>query len=162
SSRRRLVVVVRRDVADGAREADRQFAAGIHLAEDDVGNGASAVLTEIPELEDRRRLLDEMSDRGRPAAGEQRDDWVAGGGDRVDQLILTADEIQRRPIAEMIERPGFARGLLVVADREQHHVRLRGDGGGFADRESIGLRVAWRYVVCAPRAADGDLAPLVI
>ena len=51
----RLVVVVDRDLADVARERDRQLAAGVDLAEEHVGDAVARLDAAEPGLEDRRR-----------------------------------------------------------------------------------------------------------
>ena len=59
-----------------------------------------------------------------PAVEEKRDDRLARGGDRIDQFILQADQVERGTVAQVIQRPGFARGLLVAADGQDHDIGL--------------------------------------
>ncbi len=53
------------------------------------------------------------------------------------QVILIAEQIEAVAIAGMIDGPGFARGLLVSTQRQNHDVCFLRYLGGFPDAFSV-------------------------
>ena len=67
-----------------------------------------------------------------------------------------------RPIAHVVVRPSLAGGLLVPADGQHDHVRLRRHLHRFRDQLCVILGITRRDRVLLPRAPHGDLAALRI
>ena len=150
AARRRLVVVENGQVADGAREADGELAAGIGVAEEDVGDGVAGLLAEVPALEDDRHVRDEVVDRERTPVEEESDDRLAERGHGFDQLILAADQVEAGAVAHVLQVPGFARGLLVAADGEHDDVGLLRHFDSFGDLSAIFCGIAGDDFVLIP------------
>src|SRR5690606_15410391 len=135
--RARLVVVERRNLADFARDGDRQLAARIDAAEQRIGNRGALLFAGVPGLEDRVGFLGEFRIARGTAVDEDRDDRLADGLQRAEQFELLADEVEARAVAEVRFGPTFAAGLLGVADEQQDRV---GIARGF-DRRGDALTV---------------------
>ena len=160
---RRLVVVVRRHVADGARNRDRQLAAGVDIAEQRFGDGAAR--SPVPGTS-TRRSTGTFSARLRIASGRPLNRsamiGLARGGERVDQLVLLTDQVETRAVAQVVAHPGFAGCLLVAADGQDDRIGAAGDFDGLGDAAAVLGGVARHDFVLPPRAADRDLAAFVV
>ena len=70
------VVVVEGHLADGAREGDGQLAAGVHVAEEDVGDGVAPLGAGEPGLEDRGHVLGDPADGRAAGRSSARRPWA--------------------------------------------------------------------------------------
>src|SRR5690606_38348940 len=75
--RARLVVVERGNLADFARDGDRQLAAGVDAAEQRVGNSRALLLAGVPGLEDRIGFFGQLRVARRTTVDEDRHDRLA-------------------------------------------------------------------------------------
>src|SRR5689334_2480345 len=149
-------------MTNGARDRDRQLAAGINVAKKSFGYAGAAFLPEIPALEYHRHLFHWIPESERPSVEDDRDDRLAEPGKRVDQFVLLPDEIQVRAVAEMVQHPGFARSLLVAADSQNDYVRAFCDLDRFDDALAIFDGITGQHFVLYPGTATRDLATFVI
>ena len=84
---------------------DRQLAAGVVIAEQNVGNGAAGLLAEVPALENHRHVLADVIDGKRPAVEEEHDHRLAERDHRLDQFFLAANEVEAGAVAHVIQIP---------------------------------------------------------
>ena len=63
-------------------------------------------------------------------------------GDRFDQLVLPADEVEAGAVAHVLQVPGFARSLLVAADGQDDDVGLLRDFDGLGDLPAVFFGIA--------------------
>jgi hypothetical protein len=84
-----------------------------------------ALLSQVPALEHRVRLLGQPGDGRRPAVDQQRHHRFAGGDQRLDQRILVPVEAERAAVSRADGR--LARDLGIVTDDEEDDVGARGD-----------------------------------
>ena len=122
----------------------------------------AGLLAEVEALEYDRHVREEVVDRERAAVEEEGDDGLAERGQGFDQLILTADEVEAGAVAHVLQVPGFARGLLVAAERKNDDVGLLRDFDSFFDLTAIFCRIGRDYGVLIPVAADGDFATFAV
>ena len=108
------MVVVDRDLAEAARERDRELAARVDLAEQHVGDGVAGLDAREPGLEDRRRGGIDVRQRQRAAVEEHDDERLARRLDRVDELLLLARQVDLA-----------ARGGLTAHARGSRRARAR-------------------------------------
>ena len=150
-------------MAHRARDGDRQLAARVDVAEQHLGDGLARLLAQVPALEDRPHFFDEMANRQRPAVEQQRDDRLRRSRPRrVDQFVLQADELELRPVAQVVAHPGFARCLLVPADGQHDSSAWRRNFDGLGDHRRSSSGSLGHHFVLLPGAADGDFAPFVV
>ena len=81
------VVVIEGHLADDAREGHGQFAAGVDVAEQDVGDRVPPLSPGEPGLEDRGYVLRDPADGERSAVDQYDDGRRPRGVDRLDQLL---------------------------------------------------------------------------
>src|SRR6267142_3212689 len=111
-------------VTDGAGDGYRQFPPGVVIAEQNVRNGVTSLLTEIPTFENDGHALAQIGN-GKRSAVEQEDDYgCACLQNCFYQLLLKADHLETCAITEMGFGPAFARSLLVAADGENDNIGL--------------------------------------
>src|SRR6185436_3400962 len=99
-----LLVVVGGKLPDRARERDRQLAARVGLAEEDLRERRSALLPEVPALEDRRDARRHVVDRERPAADQEGDRRLARREHRLDEIVLLAEQVEAVAVPEVRRR----------------------------------------------------------
>src|SRR6185437_5001387 len=102
------MVVEDRKLTDRARDRHRQLAAGVHPAEQHVGDCMAGLLPEIPTLEERGRILREIIDRERPPVEKHDDGGLMKSENRSGEIFLLSDKIERRAIAEVRIGPALA------------------------------------------------------
>ena len=78
------------------------------------------------------------------------------------EFVLAADQIQGRAIAHVIQVPGLARRLFVVANRQHDHVGLPGNLDRLFDLAAVFVRVAGDHFIDMPRAAYSNLAAFAV
>ncbi len=149
-------------MSDRPRDGNRKLASGIYVSEENFRHGLTCFLAEVPALENGLRLFRKIADRDRAAVEKKRDDRFARCGDGVDQLILTADQVERRAIAHVIERPGFARRLLVAADGKDNNIGLLRHFHRFRNAPAILCRIAGNDFVLLPGTANRYFAAFMI
>ena len=85
------------------------------------------------------------------------------GEHRLHQFFLPANQIKVRPIAHVIQVPGLARSLFVIANGQNDYVRLLRNFDGFL---AIWLRSSTGSLAMTSstfqRPADGDLAAFAV
>ncbi len=118
--RRRVVPVVHRIVLPAALEADRQLALGRALAEQDLGQGAPALLARVPVLQQRRHLAEPVLGGVVAARGDADDGLAIGGGNRLDQRFLAPGQAEGAVV-------GLALRSRIEAHRHHRRVGLRRD-----------------------------------
>jgi hypothetical protein len=79
-----LVVVVERQLSHGAREGDGELAAGVHVAEEHVGDGRAGLRAREPRLKDGGRILGGPVNRERSPVHEHDGVRLARGVNRFD------------------------------------------------------------------------------
>src|SRR3989442_14731878 len=73
------VVVIDRHLAHNPRERYRQLAAGIHIAEQDVGNRVACFSAAHPRLENRRNVVGDPPNGWRSSVYEHEDSGLTSG-----------------------------------------------------------------------------------
>ena len=149
-------------MSDRPRDRNRKFAAGIDVSEEHFRHGLARFLAEVPAFENGLSFFRKIADRDRTAVEQKRDDRFARCGNRIDQLILTADQVERRAVAHVIERPGFARRLLVAADGQDNNIRLLRHFHGFRNAFAVLFGITGNDLVLLPGTADRYFAAFVI
>ena len=86
------MVVVKRKLAGAAHPADGQVTCGIHVAEENVGNGVAAFAARIPGFENRSYVLTGPRDLERAAVDEHEHDGLSRGGHGFEQFLLAVGE----------------------------------------------------------------------
>ena len=153
---RGLAVVVDRQLADVAGDADRQLAARIGAAEQDVGGGVAGFLAQVPALDDGVGALGQQVDRQRTAVQQEHHGRLVKVEDRLGQIVLLTDQVQAVAVAKVVVGPGLAAGLLVVAEHHDYDVGLLGDLDRFGDQLGVDGRVDQLDLVLRPDALFGD------
>jgi hypothetical protein len=120
-----LLVVVIGELANRARNANGQFAAGIVVAKKNVGDSGAAFLAEIPAIENRGNIFLDVVDGVRATVKKQDDDGLARGDDGFCEVVLIAEEIEGVAIAEVRLGPGFAGSLFVFAEDKKDYIGFR-------------------------------------
>src|SRR5215831_16416120 len=145
-----------------ARKSNRQLAAGIVIAKQDIGHCLSRFLTEIPAFKDDRNVGNKVVNRNWPAIEKKNHYGLSGGDHRPYQLFLAADQIEAGAIAHMLQIPGFARSLLVITDGQDNEIRLFSDLHCFRNLPAIFFRIARHNLIDVPRAANRNLAAFAV
>src|SRR4051812_17462347 len=102
----------------------------------------SALLPEIPALEYRGDIVGDVIDGERAAVEKQHDYGLAGSEHGAHEFVLAAHHVEAGAVAEVLGRPGLARGLLVAADGEHDDVGAARDLDGFGDLLAVFRGVA--------------------
>src|SRR5579863_828618 len=161
---RRLVIVIVGKLPDGAREGDGQFAAGINVAEEDVGRSGAAFPAEIPAFENGGNVGSNPVDGERAAVDEEDYGRRTGVEYGFDELALGTNKIQRRAVAEVLFTPGFAGGGFVAANDDDGDVGFARDRSSRANVILLRTRIDDLHVVLIPTSpawnAVGDFAAL--
>ena len=128
----RMVPVGQRHLPDMARHRDRQASARVGGTGQDVGDGLRTRVARDPCQQDRGTLPGGPLQRERPAADDHQDDGGPGRDDRVEQLLLAAEEPEVASIPELAGgRVGGQPGSL--RDDDDRDVGPGGDLDGFGD-----------------------------
>ncbi len=122
----------------------------------------AGLLAHVPALQDRRGLFGQLHDRQRPAVQQQHHRGLAQRQDLAGELVLLAEQVQALAIAEVIVGPGFAAGLLVVAQHHDEGVRAPGRLERLDDQPGVHLRRGEDDLVLVPDAVLGDPHALAI
>ena len=130
------------------------------IAEKNLRHSSAGFLTQIPALENGGGMAIQLSDGNRSTVNENRHHGLAGGYDRLNQLILLAEQIQIGAISQVGFAPCFTGGLLIIAQGQNHDIRFSGCGNGFCDQELVLLSVRQGDDVFVPGTADRYFAAL--
>ena len=160
--RRGLVVVEHRQLAHAARNGHGQFPAGIHVAEQNIGNGVAALFAEVPALEHCVGRGGYLHRRGRTAVDQHDGDRLAKRMQGIEQRLLLTDQIQTVAVTQMGLGPALAAGLFGVADREHDPIGIARDRHRLVDQPPIRRRIRELDVVSPPVVVVGDLDALGI
>src|SRR6185437_4836034 len=132
-------------------------------AEQNIGDGAPAFLPEIPAFEESVGALREIIHGERTAVEQQNNHGFSGGEHRLGEFLLGPNQIQAGTIAQMFERPRFARGLFVPTEREDDHIGVFYRIGCFGNPLALLLRVARKNFIALPGTAIArDFATLAV
>ena len=134
------VVEIRRRVGEPSWIRDREAAGRLLDPEDDVDEPVGLLLAREERRQHRRRRVGVLIGRpverhGGPSV-DDHDGVRIGGGDALDELVLTAGELHRRAV-EALGLP-----LVVRPDDHDRRVRLRGRGDRPVEQVG-GLRTAY-------------------
>src|SRR6185437_14484902 len=145
-----FVIVEVRQVANGMREGDRQFAARIHVSEQDVGGCGPAFLAQVPAFENRRNVLGDVVDREWASVDQENDDRLAGVDNGFDEIVLRAEQVKRIAVAAVIFGPGFAVRALVFTDDKNGDIGLFGSFDRLGDVVGLRLRINQLHIIVEP------------
>ena len=135
------MVVIGRDLSDRTREADRQPAARVHIPEECIRKGRAALLAEIPAFEQGPGMFGGIVHRKRAAIDQQRHHRHTRLHHPPHQLILTAGQLERVAVAQVLFPPGFPADRLILTDHQQGHISFAGGRDRLGDQPFIFKRV---------------------
>ena len=107
-------------------------------------------------------MLADVVNGERPSVEQKDDDGFAGGQERLDQCFLPSDEIQARPISQVVPIPRLARSLLVATDRQHDDIGPTSDSEGSRDLLAVFVGIAGDNLILVPRAATRDFAVFAV
>ena len=119
------MIVVERNLAQDARESDREPPARVDVAEQHVRRRVPRLDAQEPRLDDRRHMVRGPFEDQRPAVHQDQHDGRACRRDRLQELLLDTRQTQRRTTGCL------AAHVAPLAEHEDRDFRLagRGDGG---------------------------------
>ena len=117
---------------NGSRERDGELARRIDLAKDEIGNSPSGFLPEIPALDHRGGLSEQLIDRDRAADDQQNHCRLPQLQDGICQVFLPPNKVQIIPVTQMVLTPGFAADQFIFAQDQDNCIAplRRADRGG--------------------------------
>ncbi len=146
---RAAVIVIERDLPDRARERDREFAAGVRVAEERVRDSGARHRAAIPRFEDGGRIFSDPVNGKRAAVHQNDGVRFSRGVDGLDEVELAAGKIEART------RRCLAREIGIFADGDYGEIGLaRGVNGGLESGVGLAFQVAARGVTDADAGAE--------
>ena len=162
AARRGLVIVERRQMARGARNGDRQFAARVGVAEQHFRDRVTALLPQIPALENRRHVwLSELIEIGRPLNRSTITGLPVATIARTSSSCRpTRSRLGRSPMCLSDQASRDVCSLPPIASTITSACFATLTASAICRRSSAGSLGITSS--CVPRAADGDLAAFAV